>query len=151
MLTIYDDNGGYGHPDHIQVHRVGVRAAELAGVGVVYEGTMDRDQMRFMFEETVAGRGPGAASPELVEAARQMLADGGPHMGSPASVITTRVDVTPWLAAKREAMKAHASQIGPESFFLAMPDEVFAAAFGTEHFIRRAAPAGLAEDSLAGL
>ena len=30
MLTIYDDNGGYGHPDHIQVHRVGLRAAALA-------------------------------------------------------------------------------------------------------------------------
>src|SRR5712692_666229 len=30
-LTVYDDNGGYGHPDHIQVHRVGVRAAGLAG------------------------------------------------------------------------------------------------------------------------
>ena len=32
MLTIYDSDGGYGHPDHIQVHRVGVRAAELAGI-----------------------------------------------------------------------------------------------------------------------
>ncbi len=30
MLTTYDERGGYGHPDHIQVHRVGVRAAELA-------------------------------------------------------------------------------------------------------------------------
>ena len=35
MLTVYDDNGGYGHPDHIQVHRVGVRAAELAGTPAV--------------------------------------------------------------------------------------------------------------------
>ena len=31
VLTIYDENGNYGHPDHIQVHRVGVRAAEIAG------------------------------------------------------------------------------------------------------------------------
>ena len=30
MLTTYDERGGYGHPDHIQVHDVGVRAAELA-------------------------------------------------------------------------------------------------------------------------
>ena len=43
VLTIYDDHGGYGHPDHIQVHRVGVRAAELAGTPVVYEATMNRD------------------------------------------------------------------------------------------------------------
>src|SRR4051794_18051953 len=33
VLTVYDDNGNYGHPDHIQVHRVGMRAAELAGTG----------------------------------------------------------------------------------------------------------------------
>src|ERR687897_2378773 len=31
VLTIYDENGNYGHPDHVQVHRVGARAAELAG------------------------------------------------------------------------------------------------------------------------
>ena len=31
VLTVYDENGNYGHPDHIQVHRVGVRAGELAG------------------------------------------------------------------------------------------------------------------------
>ena len=43
MLTVYDDNGGYGHPDHIQVHRVGMRAAELAGTRRVYQATMNRD------------------------------------------------------------------------------------------------------------
>jgi LmbE family N-acetylglucosaminyl deacetylase len=44
-LVTYDDNGGYGHPDHIQVHRVGVRAAELAGTPVVYEASIDRDRL----------------------------------------------------------------------------------------------------------
>ena len=39
VLTVYDDHGGYGHPDHIQVHRVGSRAAELAGHAAVYEAT----------------------------------------------------------------------------------------------------------------
>src|SRR4051794_16145063 len=42
ILTCYDDNGGYGHPDHIQIHRVGHRAAELAGVPVVVESTINR-------------------------------------------------------------------------------------------------------------
>ena len=41
-LTIYDRNGGYGHPDHVQVHRVGHRAAELAGTPLVLEATVDR-------------------------------------------------------------------------------------------------------------
>src|SRR5947208_12653158 len=46
VLTIYDDHGVYGHPDHIQVHRVGVRAAELAGTRRVYESTANRDHIR---------------------------------------------------------------------------------------------------------
>ena len=45
VLTIYDDHGDYGHPDHIQVHRVGHRAAELAGIAACYEATMNRDHM----------------------------------------------------------------------------------------------------------
>ena len=39
VLTCYDRIGGYGHPDHIQVHRVGRRAGELAGTPRVYEAT----------------------------------------------------------------------------------------------------------------
>src|SRR5690348_17455397 len=46
VLTCYDDNGGYGHPDHIQVHRVGMRAAELAGTARVFQNTMNRDHLR---------------------------------------------------------------------------------------------------------
>ena len=45
VLTVYDDHGVYGHPDHIQVHRVGVRAAELAGTPRVYESTANRDAL----------------------------------------------------------------------------------------------------------
>ena len=42
MLTSYDPAGGYGHPDHVQVHRVGARAAALAGTPVLLEATVDR-------------------------------------------------------------------------------------------------------------
>src|SRR5207249_10261693 len=50
VLTVYDSNGGYGHPDHIQVHRVGVRAAEIAGVKRVLQATMNRDHLRRLIE-----------------------------------------------------------------------------------------------------
>src|SRR3954465_5099541 len=50
VLTVYDDHGNYGHPDHIQVHRVGVRAAERAGIKQVYEATMNRDDLRRLME-----------------------------------------------------------------------------------------------------
>src|SRR5438067_8395709 len=48
VLLTYDDHGNYGHPDHIKVHTVGVRAAELAGTADVYEATMNRDETRRM-------------------------------------------------------------------------------------------------------
>ena len=121
VLTVYDDHGGYGHPDHIQVHRVGRRAGELAGTPRVFEATMNRDEMRAM----MAMLPEGEDAPDVdVEA-----------MGTPAEQLTTRVDVRPWVTAKREAMRAHRSQIADDSFFLAMPDEMFAQAFGTEWFI----------------
>lgn len=122
-LTVYDDNGGYGHPDHIQVHRVGVRAAELAGTPAVYQATMDRDHMR----EGIL---------RYAEEHGEEVPDDDTQFGKPSAEITTAVDVTAFLGPKRAAMRAHASQIAEESFFLSMPDEAFAFAFGTECFIR---------------
>ncbi len=144
VLTVYDDNGGYGHPDHIQVHRVGLRAAELAGTPRVFQGTMNRDQivrMRAAMAEQAT-----AAGVEMPE----MNADSS--FGKPESEITARVDVLTFVSVKRAAMRAHASQISEESFFLAMPDEAFAGAFGAEWFIRKGQGPGITEtDLLAGL
>jgi LmbE family N-acetylglucosaminyl deacetylase len=117
-LTIYDSFGGYGHPDHIQVHRVGKRAAEIAGTPVVYQATMSRENMTEAFRRI----GQDLEVPE--------------DAGTPESEITARVDVTKYVEVKRAAMRAHASQIPEQSFFLAMDDETFAFAFGTEWFIR---------------
>ena len=51
VLTIYDPHGLYGHPDHIQVHRVGLRAAAIAGVDHVYEATVSREDALASMEE----------------------------------------------------------------------------------------------------
>ena len=141
VLTVYDEHGNYGHPDHIQVHRVGVRAGELAGTPRVYESTIDRDYIR-----------------QLILAAKEMDLPDLPDvegvdeftMGMPGDVITTRVDVRDHLDAKRKAMQAHASQIAETSFFLSMPPEAFELTWGTEWYIRRGAPAGTQETSLLG-
>jgi hypothetical protein len=67
--------------------------------------------------------------------------DGADEMGEPASRITTAVDVLPWIDRKRRAMEAHPSQIPDDSFFLSMPDPVFAMVWGTEWYIQvRPAP-----------
>ncbi len=144
VVTIYDSDGGYGHPDHIQVHRVGVRAAELAGTPRVFEGTMNRDHIRRVIEEGVrSGQIPASEVPDVSQEST---------FGRPEAVITTTVDVRDHLATKRASMAAHASQISETSFFLAMPDEAFAASFGWEWFIRRDVPDGHRDDDLfAGL
>ena len=135
VLTVYDDNGNYGHPDHIQVHRVGVRAAEMVEGVRVFEATMNRDEFR-------------RSSAEWREAAEQadLPTEDLPDVneastfGKPEAEITHRVDVSHFADVKRAAMKAHASQIPETSFFLKLPDEVFARAFGTEWYIEHGHP-----------
>ena len=138
VLTVYDERGNYGHPDHIQVHHVGIRAAELANTPRVYEATVNRDHflalMAARSEEMAAIE--GAPDPEDFD------------LGMPAEVITTTVDVRPFIATKRAAMAAHASQINDESFFMVMPEEAFLAAFGQEWFIRRGTDRAAVEDTL---
>ena len=126
VLVTYDEHGGYDHPDHIQVHRVGMEAAQRAGVPVVYMATMNRD-----FYRTVGTLAEGSDM-ELPDGA----AEGMETMGEPASRLTTEVDVARWLEQKRGAMRAHASQIAETSFFLALPDDLFATVWGREWYIR---------------
>jgi LmbE family N-acetylglucosaminyl deacetylase len=142
-LVVYDDHGSYGHPDHIQVHRVGVRAARLAGTPVVYEAVMDRD--RVIGQLKMAREAAGVELPaDLPDPEKGPAED----FGVPTHVITTRVDVGPWLAAKRRAMAHHGSQISRDSFLLTLSDEWFGEAFGTEEYVRRGAPAGTVETEL---
>jgi LmbE family N-acetylglucosaminyl deacetylase len=141
VFTIYDDHGNYGHPDHIQVHRVGVRAAEMLALERVYESTMNRDHfLRLMAQAREFGLGDNQDLPELE--------DIGDQMGLPEEVLTTAIDVSAHLDTKRRAMAAHASQIAENSFFLSMPAEAFEAAFGTEWYRRRGAPPGIRETEI---
>jgi len=129
VLTIYDPHGNYGHPDHIQVHVVGVRAAEIAGVTHVYEATINRDHLARLMASNPQWAAE-AAPPDVSE------------FGLPESEITTVVDVRAAMAAKRAAMAAHETQVGDFGPFLAMPTEQVEAAFGQESFRRRGAVPG---------
>ena len=140
VLTAYDWHGNYGHPDHIQVHRVGHRAAELAGTRKVFEATMNRDSIRrlvTMAREMGAPMGDGDDDFDV-----DGPADDGNPMGMLEHEITLAVDVAPYVMLKRESMRAHASQITDTSFFLQMPDEIFAASFGIEWFIEKGTEPG---------
>ena len=143
VLTVYDWHGNYGHPDHIQVHRVGHRAAELAGTPRVFEATMNRDHIvRMMAMAREMGLGDGAAGPEDDFDPAGPADDGNPF-GMSEDELTHAVEVAEWLHLKRASMRCHGSQISDSSFFLEMPDEAFAGSFGIEWFIERGAEPGV--------
>lgn len=136
-LVIYDWHGIYGHPDHIQVHRVGHRAAEIAGTPRLLEATMNRDAMA-EFAAEVGGDDFDPNGP----------ADDGNPFGTPAAELHYIVDVTLYVARKRAALACHASQISDAGEMLQMPEDVFTRAFGTEYFIEPARPLGEQRDWL---
>jgi LmbE family N-acetylglucosaminyl deacetylase len=142
VLTTYDWHGNYGHPDHIQVHRVGHRAAHLAGTPRVYEATMNRDQIRRM---VAAAREAGMSL--FDERSEDFDPDGPADDGNPIgmleSELTHAVDVSPYVGRKRAAIACHRSQVTDTAFFLEMPEEAFNAAFGTEWFVRPGDPPGV--------
>ncbi len=149
LFTIYDWHGGYGHPDHIQVHRVGCRAEEMVRADLpnlrVLESTMNRDGMRRMIamarEMGLESAGLDDDDGELFDPDGPM--DDGNPMGTPEAELTLGVDVFDFTGKKRAAIAAHRSQVSDSSFFLQMPPEVFAEAFGREWYIEHGQPPGL--------
>ncbi|WP_211290893.1 PIG-L family deacetylase [Kineococcus xinjiangensis] len=150
VLTSYDPAGGYGHPDHVQVHRVGARAAELAATPLLLEATVDR---------TLVRRGLRLARlvPRLDS---DVLAQRLDTAFTAREDLTHRVDVRAHLAAKREALAAHASQTESDSglrgirLLLRLPRPVFSALLGREWFRqsgRGRVPGRLLDDVFAGL
>ena len=131
MLTIYDRQGGYGHPDHVQVHHVGTTAAQLAGTPRVLQATVDRQSVTRLAR--VLQVVPGLP--------REFRVDRLSTAYSPRTELTHCIDVRPHLDAKRAAMGAHESQRGggrrPRSLdiFLRLPTPIFAKLFGREWFI----------------
>ncbi len=145
LLVIYDPHGGYGHPDHIQVHRVGtrwaIRRGEIGHSPVrIRWVTMNRDIIRASVEVAMAeveeaiAAGEETWSDEVLLEMRRERAESD-SFGLPDSEITHGIDVMTVLDRKRAAIRAHASQIAEDSFFLAMPDVAFAMAFGREWFV----------------
>ncbi len=158
VVTAYDPYGGYGHPDHIQVHRVGTAAFfGAADVGrfpsegdgepwqpsKLYWSTWPRERTRRTRRLMAL---TGDISPE--EAERE------PGAGTLDEHITTWLDVRPWFDRKWQAVLSHHTQIAEDSWPRTLPDDVRRQGFGEEAFIlafsRVAAPAG-ADDLFAGL
>jgi N-acetyl-1-D-myo-inositol-2-amino-2-deoxy-alpha-D-glucopyranoside deacetylase len=150
VVVTYDDNGGYGHPDHIQAHRVTVGAFEAAGDPARYPDAGDPWQPTKLYftavPKSVLQRGFEyfkAADSDFFEGIES--ADGLPF-GTPDELVTTKVDASDHVERKMAAMRAHRSQIGEKSVFFALPEEMVPEAWGEEYFILAGAHGVAGED-----
>ncbi|BBY25238.1 PIG-L deacetylase family protein [Mycobacterium stomatepiae] len=143
LLLSYQANGGYGHRDHVQVHHVGKRAAELAATPRVLEATMPRELLRRLCDVCRLLRLP---APYDADTARTAYA--------PQATITHRIDVRPFARQKRDAFAAHRSQIGgglsARLFGLVMllPPQLFGLVLSHEWFVDPAAQPGTMRRSI---
>ncbi|MEV7995395.1 N-acetyl-1-D-myo-inositol-2-amino-2-deoxy-alpha-D-glucopyranoside deacetylase [Streptomyces sp. NPDC086077] len=150
VLVTYDPNGGYGHPDHIQAHRIAMRAADLAdeaGIGIakVYWNRVPRTIAEDAFDrlqDALPGLGfTRSAAPDdvpgVVEDER----------------ITTEIDGTAYAAAKAAAMAAHVTQIEVAEPYFALSNQLAQPLFGTEYYelVRGERPSGRETDLFAGI
>ncbi|MEU6671606.1 N-acetyl-1-D-myo-inositol-2-amino-2-deoxy-alpha-D-glucopyranoside deacetylase [Streptomyces sp. NPDC046727] len=131
VLVTYDDNGGYGHPDHIQAHRVAMRAVDLAAerghrIDKVYWNRVPR---------SVAEAGFARLQDELsaLPFDKSATVDDVPGVVDDAR-ITTAIDGSAYAAAKAAAMRAHATQIEVAEPYFALSNELAQPLFTTEYY-----------------
>jgi N-acetyl-1-D-myo-inositol-2-amino-2-deoxy-alpha-D-glucopyranoside deacetylase len=143
VLVTYDANGFYGHPDHIQAHRVAWRAFELADglVRKFYATAVPRSVLAEGIEALRGSAEAGAQAPGGADFTAVESPDDLPF-GIPDEDVTTEVDATAYLDAKVAAMRAHATQIAVDSPFFALSDRVGQRAFGREYYTLLAGPRG---------
>jgi N-acetyl-1-D-myo-inositol-2-amino-2-deoxy-alpha-D-glucopyranoside deacetylase len=137
VVVTYDDNGGYGHPDHIQAHRVTMRAVELAAsrsgeddepwtVAKVYWVVLPKSWWR---ESLRALRASGD-----VTTFEGLDPEGELPMGVEDDVVTTVVDAAEHVEAKLAGMRAHATQITVDGPFFALSNNLGNAVWGREAY-----------------
>jgi N-acetyl-1-D-myo-inositol-2-amino-2-deoxy-alpha-D-glucopyranoside deacetylase len=140
VIVTYDDRGFYGHPDHIQAHRVAWRAFELADglVSKFYATAAPRSMLAEAIrlakdEAELEGEDAARDRPGGVAFAEVDSPDDLPF-GVPDEVVTTEIDARDYLDAKLAALRAHATQISVDSPFFALSDNLGQRAFGTEYY-----------------
>ncbi|MDX2934077.1 N-acetyl-1-D-myo-inositol-2-amino-2-deoxy-alpha-D-glucopyranoside deacetylase [Streptomyces ipomoeae] len=142
VLVTYDPNGGYGHPDHIQAHRVAMRAADLSldpdfrpdlgepwEIAKVYWNRMPRG---------VILEGFGRLRQDLAEPGRLSFEQAAAVTEVPGVVddhiVTTEIDGTDFAAAKAAAMRAHATQIVVAEPYFALSNKLAQPLLTTEYY-----------------
>jgi N-acetyl-1-D-myo-inositol-2-amino-2-deoxy-alpha-D-glucopyranoside deacetylase len=155
VMVTYDANGNYGHPDHIQAHRVAVAAMQAAAdpsrhpeagashwVDKFYETAFNRDAWFALLGE-MKERGiklpwdfdADPPSPDPDADADPAAGEGPPSFGTPESAITTFLDISAFAAQKRAAMECHRTQLQDFGWMLGLPEDLAARAASTEYLV----------------
>jgi N-acetyl-1-D-myo-inositol-2-amino-2-deoxy-alpha-D-glucopyranoside deacetylase len=138
VLVSYDEEGFYGHPDHIRANRITVAAFTAAADPACYPRAGDPWQVSKLYY-TAAPRSALKTFAQLmreagIEPPFEMDGSAEPAWGTPDELVTTYLDVSAQVERKRQALLAHATQMGPEVFFARLPEQLFHLAFGQETF-----------------
>ena len=138
VLVTYDENGGYGHPDHIQSHRVAMAAVDAAADPAFAPETGDPWAVPKVYWNVIPRSAIQRGIDIMIEAGESNLfgvtsADELEFV-VPDEVVTAIVDGGEWLPRKIAAMRAHASQIAADGPFFALMEKVGESAFGQEFF-----------------
>lgn len=141
VLVGYDRAGGYGHPDHVQVHRVCRLANDAFPFAPLLEASLPREPLLRVVKIIRSGRW-------VVPALGGLDIDQWSNAYLPKALLEFRVDVRPYLAQKRASLAAHASQAtgddGPRTLaaLLKLPAPLFRKMLGHEYFHKASAGAG---------
>ncbi|MCR1786640.1 N-acetyl-1-D-myo-inositol-2-amino-2-deoxy-alpha-D-glucopyranoside deacetylase [Nocardioides carbamazepini] len=139
VLVIYDEFGGYGHPDHIQAHRVAMYAAQLAAVASYRRDLGEPFEIAKIYWGAIAESRIREGLRRLREAGdtttfEGMDPDNLPPMFRRDEDISCEVDASEHVERKLDALRAHATQITTDGPFFALSNNVGAEAFGREQF-----------------
>jgi mycothiol S-conjugate amidase len=156
VMTTYDENGGYPHPDHIRCHEVSMAAYEASGdyrlfadagtpwnVSKLYYNHGFLRQRMQMFQDEFAKEGKEGPFSKWLE-------NWDPELDVIANRITTKIECAKYFPQRDEALLAHATQIDPKSFFFTTPMEWQQRLWPTEEYelARSRVPVTLPEDDL---
>lgn len=143
VITTFDPNGGYGHPDHIKIHQASLIAYFVAGDPRIYPDQITKEGLEpWTVSKLYWGAFPRSRFERYAELAKQAGIDLGVPMqeflkrAQPDEIITTRIDVSPYVDLKLSALFCHASQMNPNSIFSKIPIEIRKEGLKVETLVR---------------
>ena len=154
VMTTYNEEGGYPHPDHIMCHKVSVAAFEAAGdaarypnagepwepLKLYYDHGFSRSRVRTVHEALLAQQHESPFAPWLERWSED----------EPEREVTTRIECADYFGQRDRALLAHATQIDPDGFFFAVPRDLERSVWSVEEFelAQSRVPTELPEDDL---